>query len=84
MSGTSIVSKWHLVSFRIPVVTLFYHILHLPSTMTGTTNQAGFMKHMDDSQALWKSAEDVCLWVASLDGSKLDGSRWLDGSNSDG
>jgi len=35
MSGTSIVSKWHLVSIRNPHCPIFHHIPHLVSAMIG-------------------------------------------------
>ena len=55
MSGTSIVSKWHLVPFWIPIVSLFYCIFHLLSIVIETTIQAEIVRCMDDGQALWKS-----------------------------
>src|SRR5882724_7139702 len=36
MSGTSIVSKWHLVSTRNLHCLIFHHIPHLVSAMIGT------------------------------------------------
>src|SRR5882724_7821219 len=79
MSGTSIVSRWHLVSFRVPIVCLFCHILHISSTVISATVWAEVAKFVDDSHASQGSAEGMlCLWVVSLDGSNLDRSK-MDG-----
>ena len=49
ISLNTVFHEWHLVSFRIPIVSLFYCILHLPSPVIGATNQAKVMRCMDDS-----------------------------------
>jgi len=79
MSGTSIVSEWYLVSFRIPIVCLFHCILHISSTVISATGRAEVVQSMGDSQASWGSAKGMpCPQVVSLDRSNLDGSK-MDG-----
>jgi len=53
--------KWYLyclevalVSFRVPIVSLFHYILHISSTVISATGWAKVVRHMDDSQASWK------------------------------
>ena len=61
MSGTSIVSEWHIVSFRIPIGSLFCHILHISSTIIGAKSQAEVVRCMDDSQAFMEISQRCCL-----------------------
>src|SRR5882724_10636280 len=84
MSGTPIVSEWHLVSFRVPIVSLFHCIFHIFSMVIGATGQAEVRRSVDDSQASQGSVEGMfCLWVLSsdrsnwkqLDGIKMDGGK---------
>src|SRR5882724_10227096 len=32
--------EWHLVLFRVPILSLFYHISHISSTVNSATDQA--------------------------------------------
>ena len=76
MSGTSIVSKWHLVSFRVLIVCLFHHISPHFLHSNEATGQAKVVRSVDDSQSSQRSAKGMlCLWVMGLDRSNLDGSK---------
>src|SRR5882724_3969523 len=55
MSGASIVSKWNLVSFRVPIVCPFHHIFHSDKCH----RWAEVTRSMDDSQATQESAEGM-------------------------
>jgi len=48
-SLNTVFHKWHLVSSRISIVSVFYHILHISSTVIGATSLAEVMRHMVDS-----------------------------------
>ena len=73
---STIFHEWHLVSFRILIVCLFHHILHISSMMMSATGWDKVMRSMDDRQASWGSAKGMlCLWVVSSDGSNPDRSK---------
>src|SRR5882724_2676677 len=79
MSGTFIVSEWHLVSFRVPIVCPSTTFPHISSTVISATGQPEVTRSMDDSQSSCESAKGVfCQQVVSLDRSNLDGSK-MDG-----
>jgi len=47
----------------------------------GTTSQAKVMRCVDDSLALWKSAEDaVCMWLAWMEANSQIGAMVTDES----
>ena len=78
MSGTSIVSRWHLVSFRVPIVSLFHHILHISSTVISATVQAEVAKTVDDSHG---DQQRVCFvhgWSAQMEAIWME-AKWMDG-----
>src|SRR5882724_6526373 len=76
MSGTPIVSEWHHVSFRVPIVCLFHHIFHIFSKVPSATGQAKVMRSVDDSQVSQGSAKCMfCPWVLSSDGSNQTKSK---------
>ena len=84
ISLNTIFHEWHLVSFRVPIVALFHHILHISSTVISATGWAKVMRSVDDSQASWGSAEDMfCLQVLSLDGSNWMEAKWMDRGKSE-
>jgi len=84
MSGTPIISKWHLVSFRVPIVCLFHHIFHIFSTVLSAIGQAEVVRSIDDSQASQGSAEGMfCPWVLGSDRSNQMEAKWMDRSKTE-
>jgi len=54
-------------------------MLHISSMVMSATGWAEVARSVDDRQDSWGSAEGVlCPQVVSLDGSNLDGSKWVD------
>jgi len=70
MSGTSIVSKWHLVSFRVLIVTLFHHILHISSAVIVLNAGLGALEALgsdvlgvQDSTGYFQGSLGFGLWL---------------------
>src|SRR5882724_2180122 len=60
ISLNTIFHKWHLVSFRVPIVSLFHHIFHISSTVNSATSQAEVTKSWTIANLHWNQL-GVCL-----------------------